>query len=147
MCKWNAIDDGNRTKRRTSYYRVSDVVRYLPALLDKLSIIQATLLSRRSIAWTAVVVNTKLTLKSLELEEFPAKWDQLADVGDLLAEVGPRLRSLAIRPPCHLPLDRHFGLPFQIPGAAAPWHPGMAGLNPGELPCGRRCTVYGPMTD
>ncbi|KAI0656108.1 hypothetical protein C8Q70DRAFT_1014686 [Cubamyces menziesii] len=70
------------------------------------------------------------TLKSLELEEFPAKWDQLADVGDLLAEVGPRLRSLAIRPPCHLPLERHFGLPFQIPGAAAPWHPGMAGLNP-----------------
>lgn len=57
------------------------------------------------------------TLRGLELDECIERWEQVNEIGKLLAEIGPRLRRLALKPSHRLLPRNNFDIPAAIPAA------------------------------
>ncbi|OJT10660.1 hypothetical protein TRAPUB_12821, partial [Trametes pubescens] len=61
------------------------------------------------------------TLRGLELDECIERWEQVNEIGKLLAEIGPRLRRLALKPSHRLIPRNNFDIPAAAIPARAAW--------------------------
>ncbi|KAI0367122.1 hypothetical protein BV20DRAFT_584549 [Pilatotrama ljubarskyi] len=64
------------------------------------------------------------TLRSLEIDQCIEQWTQVAHIGHLLSEIGPRLRTLALKPSYRLQMRQDYpgGLPGALVNQPAPAH-------------------------